>query len=64
MREDLLRQLAAELNKVPAAADRAPRVAALVAENNTRIATEAVTNMSFDSSPYAYQAWLAAVDKN
>jgi hypothetical protein len=64
MSEDLLRQVAAVLNKTPGAAERAPRMAALVAENNTRAATEAVTNMPFDSSPYAYQAWLAAVDKN
>jgi hypothetical protein len=64
MSEGLLRQIAAELNKAPGAAERAPRVAALVTENNTRIATESINSMPFDSSPYAYQAWLAAVDKN
>lgn len=62
MSEDLLRQLASELNKVPGAAERAPDLAALVMENNTRIATEAVQVMPFDCSPYAYQAWLASLD--
>ena len=64
MNEDLLRQVAAELNKAPDAAKRAPRMAALVVENNTRVGTEAVTSMPFDSSPYAYPAWFAALDKN
>lgn len=64
MGEDLLRQVAAELNKALGAAERAPRMATLVAENNTRIAAEAVRSMPFDTSPYAYQFWLAAVDKN
>ncbi|WP_441243827.1 hypothetical protein [Tardiphaga sp. 768_D3_N2_1] len=63
MSEDLLRQVAAELNKVPGAAERAPRMTGLVAENNTRVATAAVQDMVFDSTPYAYQAWLADMDK-
>jgi hypothetical protein len=63
MSEDLLRQIATELNKAPGAAERTPRMVGLVADNNTRIAAEAIRVMPFDSTPYAYQAWLAAVDK-
>jgi hypothetical protein len=63
MSEDLLRQVAAELNKAPGAAERAPCMTGLVAENNTRVATAAVQDMAFDSTPYAYQAWLAGMDK-
>jgi hypothetical protein len=64
MSEDLLRQVAAELNKAPETAERASRMTTLISENNTRIAAEAVRSMPFDASPYAYQFWLAAVDKN
>lgn len=39
MSEDLLRQIAAELNKAPGSAERASRIAALVVDNNTRIAS-------------------------
>jgi negative regulator of sigma E activity len=35
----------------------------MVADINARIAAEAIRVMPFDSSPYAYRAWLAAVDK-
>lgn len=63
MSEDLLRQVAAELNKATGAAERTPRMTGLVVENNTRVATAAVQDMAFDSTPYAYQAWLAGMDK-
>jgi hypothetical protein len=51
------------LNKAPGAAERTPRMTGLVVENNTRVATAAVQDMAFDSTPYAYQAWLAGMDK-
>lgn len=63
MSEDLLRRVAAELNETPGAAERASRYQALVAANNTQIAAEAIRNMPFDASPYAYQSFLAAMDK-
>jgi hypothetical protein len=63
MSEDLLRQVAGELNRTPGAAERVSRTAALVIENNGRVAAEATANLAFDSSPYAYQAWLASTDK-
>jgi methylphosphotriester-DNA--protein-cysteine methyltransferase len=61
MSEDLLRQVAADLNFAPGAAERAARMAALVDDNNQRIA-DAALEMPFDSSPYAFSAWLAATD--
>lgn len=64
MNAELLRQVAAELNQAPASAGRAARAAALVNDVNTRIASEAVLAMPFDSSPYAYQAWLAKADRS
>lgn len=63
MNEELLRQVAAELNQAPDAAGRTARAAALVTDVNRRIATEALGLMSLDSSPYAYQAWLAQAGK-
>lgn len=60
MSEALLRQVAAELNFTPDAATRVPRMAALVEDNNERIAGLA---LPFDSTPYAFQQWLAATDK-
>lgn len=63
MSEDLLRQVAAELNKAPGAAERTPRMTELVVENNTCVATAAIQDMAFDSTPYAYQTWLAGMDK-
>jgi len=64
MSEELLRQVASELNQAPDAAGRAARAAALVTDVNTRIAAEAVRAMPFDSSPYAYRAWLAETDRS
>ena len=64
MREDLLRQIAADLNQAPDAADRTSRMAALVSEVNARVADEALRRMPFDSSPYAFQAWCAGADKS
>lgn len=64
MSEDLLRQVAAELNRAPDAASRTARAAALVTDVNARIAVEAARAMPFDSSPYAYQAWLAKADRS
>lgn len=63
MSENLLRQIATELNNTPGAAERTPRMVGMVADINARIAAEAIRVMPFDSSPYAYRAWLAAVDK-
>jgi len=63
MSEDLLRQVAADLNQSPDTASRTARMAALVSDINTRIATETLRRMPFDSTPHDYQAWLAEVDK-
>jgi hypothetical protein len=63
MSEDLLRRIAADLNGVPGAAGRAPRMATQVSDVNARVAAEAVRSLAFDSSPYGYQAWLAGEDK-
>jgi hypothetical protein len=62
MSEELLRRVAAELNQAPDAASRTARSVALVTDVNARIAAEALRAMPFDSSPYAYQAWLAKAD--
>ncbi|MCC8937510.1 hypothetical protein CI1B_47820 [Bradyrhizobium ivorense] len=64
MSEDLLRQVVVELNQAPEAANRTARATALVTDVNTRIATEALRAMPFDTSPYAYQAWLAQADRS
>ena len=64
MSEDLLRQVVVELNQAPEAANRTARAMALVTDVNTRIATEALRAMPFDTSPYAYQAWLAQADRS
>ncbi|QOZ23227.1 hypothetical protein [Bradyrhizobium sp. CCBAU 51753] len=64
MSEDLLRQVVAELNQAPESANRTARATALVTDVNTRIATEALRAMPFDTSPYAYQAWLAQADRS
>jgi hypothetical protein len=58
MNEDILRQVAADLNFAPGAAERVTRMAALMDDNNRRIA-EAALKMPFDSSPYSFPAWLA-----
>jgi len=63
MSEDLLRGIAAELNGAPAAAARTERMAELIGDTNSRVATESAQMLPFDSSPYAFQAWLAAMDK-
>jgi len=63
MDEDLLRRIAADLNRVAGSAARASRVAPLVAETNTRIA-EAARTLPFDSTPYAFPQWLAVLDKS
>lgn len=63
MSEDLLRRVAAELNGALGAAERAPRMKALVSDINTRVATEAVRSLPFDSSPYSYLAWLVRADQ-
>lgn len=60
MNKESLERVAADLNFAPHAADRVPRMAALVYDNNRRIADVA---LPFDSSPYAFAAWLAATDK-
>ena len=59
MSEDLLRQVAVDLNFAPDAAMRVPRMAALVEDNNRRIADAA---LPFDSTPYAMSLWLAEVN--
>jgi hypothetical protein len=63
MSEDLLRQIAAELNQAPDTAGRTARMSAQVGDVNARIATEALQRLPFDSSPYAYQAWLAVAGR-
>ena len=64
MNEDLLRQIAADLNQAPDTAGRTPRMAALVLEVNARVAGEALHRMPFDASPYAYQAWCAGMGES
>jgi len=59
MSEDLLRQVAADLNFAPDAALRVPRMAALVEDNNRRVAD---LPLPFDSTPYAMPLWLAEVN--
>ena len=59
MSEDLLRQVAANLNFAPDASTRVPRMAALVEDNNRRVAD---TPLPFDSTPYAMSLWLAEVN--
>lgn len=63
MDEDLWRRIAADLNGVTGSAARASRSAPLVAETNARIA-EAARALPFDSTPYAFPQWLAALDKS
>ncbi|WP_445489939.1 hypothetical protein [Rhodopseudomonas sp. RCAM05734] len=60
MSEDLLRQVAADLNFAVDAATRVPRIAALVKDTNRRVADVA---LPFGSSPYAMPLWLSATDK-
>jgi hypothetical protein len=60
MSEDLFRQVAADLNFAPDAAARVPRMVALVDDNNRRVAN---ASLPFDSTPYGFQLWLAAVDR-
>lgn len=63
MDDDLLRRIAADLNDVPGSAARAARSVRLVADTNDRIA-KAAKAMPFDSTPYAFPNWLAALDKS
>ena len=64
MNENLLHDIAAELNDAPDAASRVARAAALIADTNTRIADAAIQMLPFDSSPYGFPNWLAAADKS
>ena len=64
MTEDLLRGIAAEMNDAPQAAERVARSMPLVADTNSRVAAEAFNALPFDSSPYGFPNWLAAVDKS
>ena len=63
MNENLLHDIAAELNDAPDAASRVKRAAALIEDTNIRIANGAIQMLPFDSSPYGFPNWLAAVDK-
>ncbi|MBC7583698.1 MAG: hypothetical protein H7316_08105 [Tardiphaga sp.] len=63
MNEDLLRGIAADMNDAADAATRVGRAQPLVADTNSRIAAAAIAALPFDSSPYGFVAWLAAVDK-
>ena len=63
MNEELLRDIAAELNDAPEAGERVSRAAALIEDTNTRIANGAIEMLPFDSSPYGFLNWLAAADK-
>ena len=63
MDDDLLRRIAAELNDVSGTAARAARSTPLVADTNGRIA-EAAKALPFDSTPYAFPQWLAALEKS
>ena len=64
MNENLLHDIAAELNDAPDAASRVKRAAALIEDTNTRIANGANEMLPFDSSPYGFLNWLAAADKS
>ncbi len=59
--DELLRRVAADLNGVPGAAERAGRAVPLVSEVNARIAAAAAA-MPFDSTPYAFPEALATRD--
>jgi hypothetical protein len=63
MNEDLLRGIAADMNDVPGAAERVARAKPLVEDSNGRIAAAAIGTLPFDSSPYGFVTWLAAMDK-
>lgn len=60
MSKHTLRDVAADLNFTPGAAERADRMAALVEDINRRAAN---SPLPFDSSPYAFPNWLAELDK-
>ncbi|HLG79836.1 MAG TPA: hypothetical protein VKY22_02395 [Bradyrhizobium sp.] len=60
MTDDVLSRLVSDLNRAPGAALRVPRMAALVEDNNRRIAD---TPLPFDSTPYAFVQWLAEADR-
>jgi hypothetical protein len=64
MNQDLLHNIAAELNDAPDAASRVMRMAALIEDTNTRIGDGAIELLPFDSSPYGFPSWLAAMDKS
>lgn len=64
MNDDLLRQIAADLNQAPDTAGRTAQMAALVTEVNARIANEALRRMPFDSTPYAYHKWCDGMEKH
>lgn len=61
MKEDLLRDIAGELNKAPETAARAARMKALVDDTNGHVAAEAMHALSFDSSPNGFADWLAKI---
>jgi hypothetical protein len=63
MSEDLLRRIAEELNNAPDAARRAAQAAPLVAGVNARVAAAAERQLTLDTTPYAYAAWLVEMDK-
>lgn len=63
MNDDVLRQIAADLNQAPDTAGRTARMAALVTEVNLRVASEALRRIPLDSTPYAYQAWCVVGDQ-
>ena len=64
MNENLLHDIAAELNDAPDTASRVKRAAALIEDTNARIADGAIQMLPFDSSPYGFPNWLAAADKS
>jgi hypothetical protein len=55
---ELLAQVVTDLNFVPQSAERVARIEALATDANRRIA-DAAHALPFDSSPYAFSAWLA-----
>ena len=62
--DDVLRDIAAALNQAPDTASRTPRMAAMIADVNARIAAEALRRMPFDSTPYGYPAWLVETERS
>ncbi|RYY68175.1 MAG: hypothetical protein EOO24_52475 [Comamonadaceae bacterium] len=64
LKDEVLRAVAATLNQAPDTASRTPRMAAMIADVNARIAAEALRRMPFDSTPYGYPAWLAETERS